>query len=679
MANVTIREKKVWVGETAIPLISGEVHYWRIDPNSWRAALERVREMGIQTVATYSCWDFHEIAPGQYDFTGATDPRRNLVGYLQLLTEMDFWIIFRPGPYIYSEWKNGGVTDEAVKHHRLSPEFWELAQPYMEAVFEVTKPFLATNGGKIILWQDDNEIDPWPHLYTEVLGLGRKTGYFHDFLREKYNDDLSALNEAWRTHYSDFDQARAVSEMWREDPVLMGRYNDFRAFLHWYVNRVAATGVEAYCRLGVDVPIILNTYSGVGTQRWADLEGIGDLVGADIYPSREYLYRAGEQRHILEAMRYASTFSKVPYVAEFEAGIWHDWLGDVGTLNGNHYRLICLTALQGGAAGWNWYMLVNRDNWYQSPINEWGRIRPDLFNAFTQITTLFEKLDPTTLERITETAVTFDPLQRSTARPGQDLLTSFHDADIDYDFFDVNGRMTDKKILFYAGGNWLSEKGQQNLVDYVEQGGHLVCIGAYPGHDEHLLPLNKLDIVEPEGLMGAHGRATLSVFGQSIETAWWWNYDNTPGEPIIVKRLPYSQQPSEELILQFSLQEGLEYTVGYTVPRGQGRVTVVGLQPTPALIKALHKHFGVQIPCRSQVGSVTSGLFRRDGDYYIIATNDGIEGKAATFALPGLSGTWQVENIESGETHTVDLTGGTLTALLPRKDGIVLRLSQQGA
>src|SRR5689334_6647651 len=109
MARVTIQEKKVWVGETAIPLLSGEVHYWRIDPNSWRAALERVKEMGIKTVATYSCWDFHELASGQYDFTGTTDPRRNLIGYLELLTEMGFWIIFRPGPYIYSEWKNGGV------------------------------------------------------------------------------------------------------------------------------------------------------------------------------------------------------------------------------------------------------------------------------------------------------------------------------------------------------------------------------------------------------------------------------------------------------------------------------------------------------------------------------------------------------------------------------------------
>lgn len=675
MPAVTIREQKVWVDQTAIPLLSGEVHYWRLDPNSWRAVLRPVHEMGIQTVATYVCWDFHQVAPGQYDFTGETDPRRNLIRFLDLLTEEGFWIIIRPGPYIYSEWKNNGVPDEAAKYHRLSPEFKALAEPYMAAVTEAIRPHLASNGGRIILWQADNEIDPWPHLYTEALGLGRQVGLFHTYLRERYGT-VECLNDAWQTGYTDIDQARAVSEMFREDPRLMGRYNDFRSFLHWYVNQVAAWAVGVYRQLGVDVPIILNAYSGVSTQLWADLEQIADLVGSDIYPSREYLYRPGEQRHVIEALRYARTFSKAPYVAEFEAGIWHDWLGDVGTLTGNHYRLICLSALLGGAVGWNWYMLVNRDNWYQSPINEWGRTRPELFNAFKQITALVDRLDPSTLEKITETAVTFDPLQRGTQRPGQDMLASFHDADIDYEFFDLNGRMTDKPVAFYAGGQWLSSQGQQQLVHYVENGGHLVCIGSTPTLDEHLQPLNLLDIREPEGIVGVQGKVTLRLFDEyTVESPWLHNYDATPGEPVIAERLAYRQQPSEELALQFSLQEGLRYSVGYQVGRGQGRITVIGLQPSPTLLIALHQHFGVSIPCRSQTGSVTSTLYQRDGNYYVIATNDGTESKAAVLSLPGLSGPWQVEDLMSGQTSRADLSAGDLTTQLERKDGIVLRLS----
>ena len=103
MSTVKIAEKKLWVDETAIPLFSGEVHYWRLDPANWRPVLRRAREMGLQIIATYVCWDFHEIEPGRYDFLGETDPRRNLLAFLDLLTSEGFWIILRPGPYIYSE------------------------------------------------------------------------------------------------------------------------------------------------------------------------------------------------------------------------------------------------------------------------------------------------------------------------------------------------------------------------------------------------------------------------------------------------------------------------------------------------------------------------------------------------------------------------------------------------
>lgn len=676
MPEVRISEKKVWVGETPVPLLSGEVHYWRLDPNSWRAALERVREMGIKTVATYACWDYHQIAPGQYDFTGETDPRRNLAGFLELLTEMDFWIIFRPGPYIYSEWSNNGVPDEAAKYHRLDPRFHELAEHYMAAVTECAKPFLASTGGKIILWQADNEIDPWPHLYTEAIGLGRTRGIFHDYLRERYSDDITALNAAWSTKYEDFDQAFAVSEMFREDPVLLARYIDYRTFLHWYVNKVAAWAVGVYRNLGVDVPVILNAYSGVGTQVWAELEKIADLVGSDIYPSNEHLHRTGEQRHILEAVRYSRTFSKVPYVAEFEAGIWHDWLGDVGTLSPNHYRLICLSVLQAGVAGWNWYMLVNRDNWYQSPINEWGRTRPPLFEAFWQITALFDAVDPTTLEKVTQTAVTFDPIQRSTTRPGQELLQSLHDADIDYEFFDLTNAMSDKPVTFYAGGSWLSRDSQRRLQEYVENGGHLICVGAYPKQDEHMRPLNLLGIPEPSGIVTGQGKMHLSVFGQTVQSPWFFNYDGLPDSTTVVaERVPFRLQASEELVHQFALQEGLQYDVGVTVQRGKGLVTVIGLQPSAALLLLLHRQFVGEIACRSLVSGVTSGLFRRGDEYYLIATNDGTESKGVVFELPALDGTWHARNLE-GTSASTYLANHRLTLIMPRKDGVILQLTR---
>lgn len=115
MPTVRIAEKKVWVDKVSIPLLSGEVHYWRLDPANWQPVLRRVREMGLQVIATYVCWDFHEIEPGRYDFRGESDARRNLLRFLDMLTAEGFWVILRPGPYIYSEWRNNGVPDDALQ------------------------------------------------------------------------------------------------------------------------------------------------------------------------------------------------------------------------------------------------------------------------------------------------------------------------------------------------------------------------------------------------------------------------------------------------------------------------------------------------------------------------------------------------------------------------------------
>jgi len=84
MSTVKIAQKKIWVDDTPIPLLSGEVHYWRLDPAHWRTVLQCAREMGLQVIATYVCGDFHEMEPGFYDFCGDTDTCRNLLRFLEL-------------------------------------------------------------------------------------------------------------------------------------------------------------------------------------------------------------------------------------------------------------------------------------------------------------------------------------------------------------------------------------------------------------------------------------------------------------------------------------------------------------------------------------------------------------------------------------------------------------------
>ncbi len=82
--------------------------YERIPRDQWHAALLEYKRLGINTVDLYVIWNWHAPSEGVLDFTGATDPRRDLIGLLKLTHELGFKLILRPGPVICNEWRNGG-------------------------------------------------------------------------------------------------------------------------------------------------------------------------------------------------------------------------------------------------------------------------------------------------------------------------------------------------------------------------------------------------------------------------------------------------------------------------------------------------------------------------------------------------------------------------------------------
>ena len=71
--------------------------YERIPRERWRATLEAYKNLGINTIDLYLIWNWHEPSEGVADFTGATDPRRDLLGLLKLTHELGFKLILRPG------------------------------------------------------------------------------------------------------------------------------------------------------------------------------------------------------------------------------------------------------------------------------------------------------------------------------------------------------------------------------------------------------------------------------------------------------------------------------------------------------------------------------------------------------------------------------------------------------
>ncbi len=400
MVKVEVNAEGLFIDGKKLPLLSGEFHYWRVNKANWSKCLDRIIEAGFKIVATYVPWNYHELKPGKYDFKGKTDPQRDLEGFLILCEQKGLYVIIRPGPYIYSEWLHCGPPEYAVRHHRLSKDFMKAAEPYVKAVSKIIAPHQVTRGGRIIMLQADNEIDPWPMSYRDQLGLNGGKGPFQQYLRDIYKS-ISKLNDAWKTRYRSFEDVKAF-EVASNKVGNRRRSLDYKLFLEWYVCEVAKGIISMYKASGIEVPIYLNTYAIYTPQNFHELQKIADLVGIDIYPRN--MLEDGFN-HYAEIMKYAEATLKFPYIAEFECGIWYGYHYRIGTLGPQHYRFKDLLALAHGIKGWNYYMLGDRENWMMSPINEWGRVHLDVYSWMKEITRIFDELDPSSIERLCEVSV----------------------------------------------------------------------------------------------------------------------------------------------------------------------------------------------------------------------------------------------------------------------------------
>jgi beta-galactosidase len=212
---------------------SGEFHYFRVPRRDWRDRLARVRDLGFDSVSIYVPWNWHEPQPGAVDFTGRMVPERDLLGALEEIAAAGLSCIYRPGPFITAEWRDGGIpawlwqrdpsivaldaegssagADRPYPALTYShPGYEKPAAAWLKRSIEVAAGHLASSGGPIVHLQLDDESSYWQQL-ADPLALdynpylvdaeGGRPSRYADWLLRRHGS-LDAVNAAQRTLWS---------------------------------------------------------------------------------------------------------------------------------------------------------------------------------------------------------------------------------------------------------------------------------------------------------------------------------------------------------------------------------------------------------------------------------------------------------------------------------------------
>ncbi len=118
-----------------------EFPYYLIPPGEWERNLVRLKEAGVRTVAFSVPWNWHEPTPGAYDFTGRTNPRRDLIGLIRLLQKLGLRAWVRPLPPV-AGWRGAGVPEAAAGGSTAQAE-------WLKRLGQVLATRTASHGGPV--------------------------------------------------------------------------------------------------------------------------------------------------------------------------------------------------------------------------------------------------------------------------------------------------------------------------------------------------------------------------------------------------------------------------------------------------------------------------------------------------------------------------------------------------
>lgn len=142
-------------GKPWLPVM-GEFHFTRVPNQYWKEELLKMKAAGVGIVSTYIFWNHHEEKEGQFVWTEDRDLRR----FVTLCGRIGLKVFIRPGPWVHSEARFGGIPDwvvHAMPTRSNDPTYLRYVSRYWGQIAAQLKGLLWKDGGPIIGMQLENE------------------------------------------------------------------------------------------------------------------------------------------------------------------------------------------------------------------------------------------------------------------------------------------------------------------------------------------------------------------------------------------------------------------------------------------------------------------------------------------------------------------------------------------
>jgi beta-galactosidase len=235
---------------------SGEMHPVRIPVEYWRHRILMAKAMGMNCIALYVMWNYHEESSGVFDFrTG----NRNIEVFIRLCQQEGMWVLLRPGPYVCGEWDLGGIPSYLLSYPDIQlrtdsaydPRYMSAVTRYIRELGPRIKPLLASQGGPILMIQIENEFGSYasnPDYLEEIRELWLQEGiqgpfYTEDGIMQLEQNRTNIAGGAIALSNGTAEQIAAVRREFPAVPAMAGEV--YPGWLtHWGDATFKGTGVD---------------------------------------------------------------------------------------------------------------------------------------------------------------------------------------------------------------------------------------------------------------------------------------------------------------------------------------------------------------------------------------------------------------------------------------------------